>query len=201
MLNFMSQLSLCHINNNIKFLENIKQGFKRTISWKNYRSEIATQTKSINFDYLIDPIFRRINRLFELSFKHGDHDPTRCFFDEYYMQLVEVSRYFNALIENEPFFWSTSKKQRRSVWKTVKMLRNDDYTTEDLLGFSFHKSYYILIGTDLPRQANTNIAQQINFTGRLEEDDGATIFFISEKQQKTIVNFSLDSFIVTELYK
>ena len=29
------------INGNIKFLENIKQGFKRTISWNKYRSEIT----------------------------------------------------------------------------------------------------------------------------------------------------------------
>ena len=27
---------------NIKFLENIKQGFKRTIFWNKYRSEIIT---------------------------------------------------------------------------------------------------------------------------------------------------------------
>ena len=31
------------INDNIKFLENIKQGFKRTISWSRYRSEITAQ--------------------------------------------------------------------------------------------------------------------------------------------------------------
>ena len=31
---------------NIKFLENIKQGFKRTISWSNNRSEITTQPKN-----------------------------------------------------------------------------------------------------------------------------------------------------------
>ena len=29
------------INDNIKFLENIKQGFKRNISWNKYRSEIT----------------------------------------------------------------------------------------------------------------------------------------------------------------
>ena len=29
-------------NHNIKFLENIKQGFQRTISWNKYRSEITT---------------------------------------------------------------------------------------------------------------------------------------------------------------
>ena len=45
------------INYNIKFVENIKQGFK-TISWNKNRSEI-TQTKN-NLDYLIDPIFRNI---------------------------------------------------------------------------------------------------------------------------------------------
>ena len=39
---------------------------------------------------------------------------------------------------------------------------------------------------DLSRQTNTNIPQQINFTGKLEKDDGATMFFIAEKQQKTV---------------
>ena len=50
------------INDNIKFLENIKQGFKRTTSSNKCRSEIATQTKSNNLDYLIDPALRNINR-------------------------------------------------------------------------------------------------------------------------------------------
>ena len=39
------------------------------------------------------------------------------------------------------------------------------------------------------------IPQQINFIGKLEEDDVATMFFIAEKQQKFILKFSL---IVTE---
>ena len=30
------------INDNIKFLENINQGFKRTIPWNKYRSEITS---------------------------------------------------------------------------------------------------------------------------------------------------------------
>ena len=41
------------INDNIKFLENIKQGFKRTISWNKYSSEITIQPKNNNLDYLI----------------------------------------------------------------------------------------------------------------------------------------------------
>ena len=80
------------------------------------------------------------------------------------------------------------------------MSRNDDYKTWNLLDFSYHQNYYELIGIDLLRQANTNIPQQINFTGKLDEDDGATMVFISEKQKKTILNFSLGSLIVTEQY-
>ena len=70
------------INNNIKFLEKIKQGFKRIVPWNKYRSEKVTQPKN-NLDYMIDPTFRNINMLFVLSFKNGDNDPTRDSFDEY----------------------------------------------------------------------------------------------------------------------
>ena len=37
--------------------------------------------------------------------------------------------------------------------------------------------------------------------GKLEENDGVTMFFIAERKQKTILNFSLDSLIVTRHYK
>ena len=70
--------------------------------------------------------------------------------------------------------------------------------TIQLLDYLYHQNYYKLIGIDLLRQANTNILQQINFTGKLEENDGSIMFFITDKQQKTILNFSLDSLIVTE---
>ena len=42
------------ITDNMKFLENIKKGFKRAISWNRYRSEITTQPKNNNSNYLID---------------------------------------------------------------------------------------------------------------------------------------------------
>ena len=111
MLNFYVPVVALSINDNINFLENIKQGFKRTISWNKCRSEITTQTKNNNLGYLIDPTFRNINRLFVLSFKNGDDDPTRISFDEYYMLLVEIKD-FNALIDKNYFL---KKKQTRSV--------------------------------------------------------------------------------------
>ena len=78
------------------------------------------------------------------------------------------------------------------------MSRSYDYTTRNLLDFSYHQNYYELIGVDLSRQTNKNIPQQINFTRKLEEDDGATVFLIAEKQQKTIINTSLDPLIVSK---
>ena len=81
------------------------------------------------------------------------------------------------------------------------MSRNNDYTKGNLLDYLHHQKYYKLIGIDLSRQTNTSISQQINFVGKLEEDDGPTMFFITEKQQKTILNFSLDSLTVVEKYE
>ena len=40
-----------------------------------------------------------------------------------------------------------------------------------------------------------SISQQIAFAGKLEEHDGAAMFFVAEKQYKTILNFSLDSLL------
>ena len=99
------QVATLSINNNNKFFENIKQGFKRTISWNKYRSEIITQTKNNNLYYLTDPTFRNINRLFVLSFKNGNDDLARNSFDKYYMPLVEIKD-FNALVDKNHFLIS-----------------------------------------------------------------------------------------------
>ena len=48
--------------------------------------------------------------------------------------------------------------------------------------YSYHLNYYKLIGIDLSRKTNTNIPQQVNFTGKLEEDNGAAMFFNTGKQ-------------------
>ena len=46
-----------------------------------------------------------------------------------------------------------------------------------------------------------SILQHINFMGKSEEVDSAITFFNSQKQQKTILKFSLDLLSVTEQYK
>ena len=170
------------INDIIKFLENVKQGFKRTISWNKYRFEITTQTKSNNLDYLIDPTFKNIDRLFILSFKNVGNDPTRYSFDKYYMLSVEIKD-CNALIDNKPFFDQPVKNKQEAYEKLIKMSRNNDYTTGNLLDYLYYQNYYKLTGIDLSRQTNTSIPQKINFTGKLEEDDVATMFFITKHKK------------------
>ena len=84
------------------------------------------------------------------------------------------------------------KNKQEAYENLIKMSRNHDYTAGHLLDFSYHQNYYKLIGNDLSRQANPSIPQQINFLAKLEEDNGAQMFFFcAEKQQKTILIFSI----------
>ena len=197
----MAAIQITGANDNTKILEKIKQGFKRKTSWKKYWSEIATQIKENNLNYLIDPIFTNISRLFVLSFKNGDDNLLRDSFNKYYRPLAKIKD-FEELIDNKQFFQQPVKKKQEGYEKLIEMLRrNNGYATRNILDYLYHQNYYELIGIHLSRQTNTIIPQQINFTGKLEEDDGAAMIFVSEKEQKTIRNFPPDSLIVTELYK
>ena len=42
-----------------KLLEQLKTGFKITMKWNKYRSEVSKQPKTSNLNYLIDPIFNK----------------------------------------------------------------------------------------------------------------------------------------------
>ena len=59
------------------------------------------------------------NRLFILSFKDGDEDPTRYSFDQCYMSLVEIED-FNALIDHRPFFDQPVKNKPESIKISLK---------------------------------------------------------------------------------
>ena len=52
----------------IKLSEQLKSGFKRTIKWNKYRSQMTIKPQNNNLNYLIDPTFANFNRLFALSF-------------------------------------------------------------------------------------------------------------------------------------
>ena len=69
------------------FLEQLKSGFKRTIKWNNYRSEMTNQTKTNNLNYLIDPTFTKVNRLFVSS---CENEEDRTSFSKCYVPIVEI---------------------------------------------------------------------------------------------------------------
>ena len=64
----------------IKLLEQLKTGFKRTIKWNQYRSQMSIQPQNNNLNYLIDPTFTSVNRLFVLSFPRNNNTDTRYSF-------------------------------------------------------------------------------------------------------------------------
>ena len=53
------------------------------------------------------------------------------------MPLVQIKD-FNVLIDNKPFFDQPVKKKQEVYQKLIEMSRNDDYTTGNLLDFSYN---------------------------------------------------------------
>ena len=68
--------------NDKTLLEQLRTGFKRTIKWNKYRSEMTNQTKNNN---LIDPAFTKVDRLFVLSF---ENENDRTSFSKYYVPNI-----------------------------------------------------------------------------------------------------------------
>ena len=66
---------------------------------------------------------------------------------------------------------------------------NNEYTTGNLLDFAYFKESYKLIAIDLSKQTKLKDPQQINFIEKLDEDKGATMFFIIKKSEETTFNF------------
>ena len=59
------------------------------------------------------------------------------------------------------------------------MSKNNDYITGNLCDYEYFPNQYKLIAIDLSKQIgleNPDLKQQINFTDKLEEDNGAKIF-------------------------
>ena len=103
-----------------KILEQLKTGFKRTIKWNKYRSEMFNQTKNDNLNYLIYPTFTNVNRLFVLTFEN-EYDRTS--FSKYYLPKVE--REFNLLIDGKPLF-EIPVKNKEAYEVIIEMSKNND---------------------------------------------------------------------------
>ena len=91
--------------NNAKLLGQLKYGFKRTIKWNKYWSETSTERQNQYLDYLIDPSFQEVNRLF-FSLLEDDYTKNK-------LQTISSSDCRNIKLCYDRWtklFWSTSKK-------------------------------------------------------------------------------------------
>ena len=52
---------------NTKFLQQLKSGFKRVINWNKYLSKPESLAQNPNLNHLIEPSFQGVNRLFGFS--------------------------------------------------------------------------------------------------------------------------------------
>ena len=141
--------------NDTKLLAQLKTGFKRTIKWNKYRSQMIVQPQNNNLNYLIDPTFTNVNRLFALSFQRiaGENNTTkdhRDSFSHYYVPNARIKD-FNVLIDGKSFFDLPVKNEEEAYEKIIEMSRNNDYTTGNLLDFGYFKENYRLIATDLSK--------------------------------------------------
>ena len=129
--------------NDTKVLQQLNLGFKRTIKWNKYRSQITVQPQNNNLNYLIDPTFTNVNRLFVLSFQRiaGKNNTTKDYrdsFSHYYAPNARIID-LNVLIDGGSFFDLPVKNKEEAYKKNMDMSSNNDYTTGNLLDFPYFK--------------------------------------------------------------
>ena len=114
-----------------------------------------------------------------------------CLFQEIITLIANVEiKDFNVLIDGKSFFDLPVKNEEEAYEKIMDRSNNNDYTTGNVQDFAYFKENYKLIAIDLSKQIKLKDPQQINLTGKLEnQDNGATMFFIVEKSEGTTFNF------------
>ena len=85
---------------NEKLLPQLKSDFQRKISWNKYLAKSELLAQNANLDYLIEPSFQGVNRLFVLAF---ENDQQRTSNKGYYIPNVEIKDY-NVMIDGKNIF-------------------------------------------------------------------------------------------------
>ena len=177
---------------NAKLLQQLKSGFKRTINWNKYESSIKTFAQNRYLNYLINPSFQGVNRLFVLSF---ENENDRRSHSSYYLPKVETKDY-NFMIDGRNVF----DQPINSINKTYENIRRiatgkgDDYATGCLLDYTYFNDHNKMIAIDLSKQqtldADPRAIQQINFTANLDKEGNTTMFFVIGKVKEIVFEFS-----------
>ena len=155
-------------------------------------TDIKTQTARGAINAPTNPAFKKVNRLFALSF---ENENDRRSFSKYYVPNVQIKD-FNVLIDGKSIFDMPVKNEEETYQQIIEMGRNNYYATGNLLDYEYFSKNYKLIAIDLSKQTeleNPNLKQQINFIRKLERNEGARMFFIIKKSEETTFEFSQNS--------
>ena len=153
---------------NVKLLQKLKSGFKRTINLNKYHPK-AEPLNALNpyLNFLIKPSFQGANRLFVLPLNAND---SRILHSRCYLPTAKVKDY-NVMIDTKKFF-DQPIHNYITTYENIRKIRTgqgDDYTTGCLLHYNYFKEHYNMMAIDLCKQqeldADQKSIQQINFTG------------------------------------
>ena len=177
---------------NTKFLQQLKSGFKRVINWNKYLSKPELLAQNPNLNHLIKPSFQGVNRLFVLALENDDD---RTSYNQYYLPTVEIKD-SNIMINCENFF-DQPIKNNKVTYENIRKIatgQGDYYTTGCLLDYPYFTDTYKMIAVDLSKQqaldADPRAIQQINFTANLDRAGNTRVYFILEEAKETILDFS-----------
>ena len=84
------------------------------------------------------------------------------------------------------------KNGEETYEQITEMGRKNDYTTGNLIDYEYFSKHCKLVAIDLSKQIeleNSDLKQQINFTGRRGRNEEATMFFITKKSEETTFEF------------
>ena len=169
---------------NPKLLEQLKSSFKRKINWNKHQPKGSTERQNQYLDFLIDPSFQGVNRLFVSSFE-DETQRTRC--KRCYLPSREIKNY-NVMIDGQNFFDQPVRNDLITYDNIRKIAtdRGDDYTTGCLQDYNYFRKYYKMITIDFTKQQalhpDPKAIQQINFNGNLEQQ-----YFLPKE---TVLDFS-----------
>ena len=177
---------------NPKLPQQLKSGFKRVINTNKYLSKPELLRRNPNLNYLIEPSFQGVNRLFILAF---ENDTQRTSHSGYYLPNAEAKDY-NITINGENFF-DQPIKNKKITYDNIRNIAKgygDDYTTGCLLDYPYFIETYKMIAVDLGKQKaldfDPKAIQQINFTGILNRAGNTRVYFILEELKETVLDFS-----------
>ena len=109
---------------------------------------MTNQAKTNNSDYLTDPTFSKVTRLFVLPFENEDD---RVYFSKYYIPTFKIKD-FNFMIDDKSFFDVPIKNKEETYAKIIEMDKNSDSNTGNLLDYEYFSNNYKLIAIDLNGQ-------------------------------------------------